>query len=242
MSSITEKMKVEIWSDIMCPFCYIGKRKFESALEGFNAAAQIELQWHSFQLDPDIQAGDNKNLYQYLSERKGISLQQSVEMHKQVTAMAKEVGLEYNFDKAVVANSFDAHRLIQLAKTVGLADAAEEQLFLAYFTEGKDVSDHAVLKVLGKNIGLDEAQVSEMLNSDKYTKEVQQDIAKAAQTGVRGVPFFVFNRKYAVSGAQSPDIFLQALKQSHEEWRKDQPVTLTEIGEGETCTPGGDCA
>ncbi|MFT3948381.1 MAG: DsbA family oxidoreductase [Agriterribacter sp.] len=220
MSNTPAKMKVEIWSDIMCPFCYIGKRKFESAMKTFNAADNIELEWHSFQLDPDIRSGDGKNLYQYLSERKGISYQQSVDMHKQVTDMAKAAGLEYNFDQAVVANSFDAHRLIQLAKTKGLGDAAEERLFHAYFTEGKDVSNRAVLKELGKDIGLDDTEVEEMLNSNAYTKSVQHDIKEAAQIGVRGVPFFVFNRKFAVSGAQPPEIFGQALQQSYEDWKK----------------------
>jgi len=241
MSNHTSKMKVEIWSDIMCPFCYIGKRKFESAMETFNAADHIELEWYSFQLDPDVKSGEGKNLYQYLSERKSIAYQQSVEMHKQVTDMAAVAGLEYNFDKAVVANSFDAHRLIQLAKTKGLGDAAEERLFRAYFTEGKDISNYAVLKELGNDIGLKHAEVDEMLCSDAYTENVQHDIREAAQIGVRGVPFFVFNRKFAVSGAQPPEVFSQALQQSYADWYKNQPAAITEIGTGAVCTPGGDC-
>ncbi|MFT3747110.1 MAG: DsbA family oxidoreductase [Agriterribacter sp.] len=241
MSNNTVKMKVEIWSDIMCPFCYIGKRKFESALKLFDHAGCIETEWHSFQLDPDLISGDDKNLYGYLSERKGISYQQSVEMHKHVTDMAAEVELKYNFDKAVIANSFDAHRLIQLAKTRGLGDAAEERLFRAYFTEGKDVGNHAVLKKLGNDIGLKDTEVDEMLASNAYTENVQHDIHEAAQIGVRGVPFFVFNRKFAVSGAQPPEVFLQALQQAYEGWRKNQPAALTETGTGAACTPGGDC-
>lgn len=242
MSNTQQKMKVEIWSDIMCPFCYIGKRKFESAMAGFGDAAGVEVEWHSFQLDPSLQSEPDKNLYQYLSERKGISYQQSVDMHKQVTDMAKSAGLEYNFDKAVVSNSFDAHRLIQLAKTKGLGDAAEERLFYAYFTEGKNVSDHVVLKELGKDIGLSENDLNELFNSNAYSKEVQHDIAEASQIGVRGVPFFVFNRKYAVSGAQPPEVFVQALQQSFEDWKKDHPAPLQEIATGDTCTTDGNCA
>lgn len=242
MSNTQQKMKVEIWSDIMCPFCYIGKRKFESAIGQFGDAAGVEVEWHSFQLDPSMKTEPDKNMYQYLSERKGISYQQSVEMHKQVTDMAEAVGLEYNFDKAVVANSFDAHRLIQLAKTKGLGDAIEERLFHAYFTEGKNVSDHAVLKALGEDIGLDGKEIAEVLNSNAYTKQVQHDIDEAAQIGVRGVPFFVFNRKFAVSGAQAPEAFLQALQQSFQDWRKTHPAPLTEIGTGATCTTDGSCA
>lgn len=241
MSNNISKMKVEIWSDIMCPFCYIGKRKFESAMEAFNTADNIELEWHSFQLDPGVKPGERKDLFRYLSERKGISYQQSVEMHKQVTDMAAAAGLEYNFDKAVVANSFDAHRLIQLAKAKDLVDAAEERLFRAYFTEGKDISNHTVLKELGNDIGLKHTEVDEMLGSDAYTENVHHDIREAAQIGVRAVPFFVFNRKFAVSGAQPPEVFLQALQQSYEDWYKNQPAVITEIGTGAACTPGGDC-
>lgn len=242
MSNEQAKMKVEIWSDIMCPFCYIGKRKFEDAISQFEGAAAVEVEWHSFQLDPSMKTEPDKNMYQYLSEHKGISYQQSVEMHKQVTDMAEAVGLKYNFDKAVVANSFDAHRLIQLAKTKGLGDAAEEQLFYAYFTEGKNVSDHTVLKKLGEDIGLDGKEIAEALDSNAYSKEVQRDIDEATEIGVRGVPFFVFNRKFAVSGAQPPEAFLQALQQSFQDWRKAQPTPLTEIGTGATCTTDGNCA
>jgi len=225
----------------MCPFCYIGKRKFETAMNSFAGADNVEIEWHSFQLDPDIQAGHNKNLYQYLSERKGMSYDQSVQMHQQVTEMAKAVGLEYNFDKAVVANSFDAHRLIQFAKSKGLGDAAEERLFRAYFTEGKDFSDHATLVALGKDIGLDENDIAVMLKENKYAENVEEDISEASHIGIRGVPFFVFNRKFAVSGAQSPEVFSGALQQSLADWQQSQPLINIETADGETCAPDGNC-
>src|SRR5471030_1318973 len=172
------KMRVEIWSDIMCPFCYIGKRNFESALGQLSNTDQIEIEWKSFQLDPGIpeHRADNVNLYEYLAQRKGMNLAQSVAIHNSVTETAKRAGLEYNFDKAVVANSFNAHRVIQLAKTKGLGDSMEERLFRAYFTEGKDVADPAVLTKLGVDAGLTEADVSEALSNEAYADKVRKDI------------------------------------------------------------------
>jgi protein disulfide-isomerase len=226
----------------MCPFCYIGKRHYEEALQKFAYANNIELEWHSFQLDPSLPKPASKlNTYQYLAERKGMTYEQSVGLHKNVVEMAKQAGLNYNFDKAVVANSFDAHRLIQLAKTKGLGDEAEERLFKAYFMEGKDMSDAATLISLGKEIGLDEATVSRVINSKEYTDEVNRDIAEAQQIGVQGVPFFVFNRKFAVSGAQPSSTFLDVLKKSFEEWQAANPESKLEVIEGKVCTPNIDC-
>ncbi len=204
-------MKIEIWSDVMCPFCYIGKRKFENALAQFEHKEDVEIIWKSFQLNPDQETTPGKNINQYLAEIKGWSLEQAKSMNDRVTAMAKEVGLECDFDKAVIANSFDAHRLIQLAKKSGKGDAAEERLFKAYFTEGKNTGDREVLIQLGSEIGLDTTQVKEMLESNAYADDVHKDVYEAQQVGVRGVPFFVLGSKYAVSGAQESATFLQAL-------------------------------
>jgi predicted DsbA family dithiol-disulfide isomerase len=241
--SLMPKMKVEIWSDIMCPFCYIGKRNFEGALSQFADSASIEVEWKSFQLDPSIpQHFDDKvNVYQYLADRKGMSLEQSKAMHERVVNMAKDAGLQYNFDKAVVANSFSAHRMIQFAKTKGLGDAAEERLFYAYFTEGKNFGDENVLKALGNDIGLTEADVKEALSNELYAARVKHDVMEADSIGVTGVPFFVFDRKFAVSGAQPSQAFLQALNQSYGEWKKNQPVSPLKVEEGPSCTPQGKC-
>ena len=226
-------MKVEIWSDIMCPFCYIGKRNFEAALKEFDAKNEIEIEWKSFQLDPTIPKSFEKKMstFEYLAERKGMSVEKAVELHSNVTEMARNVGLTYNFDKSVVANSFDAHKLIQFAKTKALGDAAEESLFKAYFTNGKDMSDHSTLVELGNEIGLNEKEVISALASEEYATKVNFDISEGSQLGVTGVPFFVFDRKYAISGAQPVDTFLNALKQSYTESQN----------EGASCTPGGDC-
>lgn len=238
------KMKVEIWSDIICPFCYIGKRNFESALGEFDHSGEIELEWKSFQLDPTIpeQRADKVNLYEYLAERKGINVAQSEAMHRSVAETAKRAGLEYNFDKAVVANSFRAHRLIQYAKIKGLGDAMEERLFHAYFTEGKDVSDAAVLVGLGKDIGLGEVDVTAALSEKVHAAKARNDISEAQRLGVTGVPFFVFDRRYAVSGAQPPAVFLQTLQRSFNDWQKEHVNLVSPYPDGSSCAPGGaDC-
>lgn len=232
-------MKIEIWSDVMCPFCYIGKRRFENALNLLPFKNEIEIEWKSFQLDPSVKSEPGRNIHQYLAERKGFSVEKAKELNDHVTGMAAAEGLQYNFDKAVVANSFDAHRFSQVAKKNGKGIEAEESLFRAYFTEGKDISDHDTLVQLGNEIGLDSTAVRQALESDAYTKEVQKDIAEAEALAIRGVPFFVIDRKYAVSGAQASETFVQALNQSYTEWKK-QNTQLKTI-EGEVCTSDGDC-
>lgn len=232
-------MKVEIWSDVMCPFCYIGKRRFENALQQFPFKDQIEIEWKSFQLNPNIKYEPGKNINQFLAEHKGISIERAKEMNDYVTNMAAAEGLRYDFEKAVVANSFDAHRFSHLAAKHGKGDAAEESLFKAYFTEGKNISDRDTLVELGENIGLNKEEVKQTLESNNYANEVQNDIAEAEALGIRGVPFFVLDRKYAVSGAQSADAFVQALERSFTEW-KNENNNLTTL-EGQVCTPDGDC-
>ena len=205
-------MKIEIWSDIMCPFCYIGKRHLETALSQF-PDEHFEIEWKSFQLDPTIVPQPGKNVYEYLAERKGMSVEESKQMHAGVVARAAEVGLDYRFDKAVISNSFDAHRLIQLAKTKGLGDPIEETFFKAYFTEGKDLNDANTLMELCVGIGLNALDVKEVLeDKNQFANAVRNDISEAQQIGVRGVPFFVFDRKYAISGAQPIEYFLQTIQ------------------------------
>jgi predicted DsbA family dithiol-disulfide isomerase len=234
-------MDVEIWSDVMCPFCYIGKRKFEYALDQFPHKDQVNVVWKSFQLNPDMKTEPGKNINQYLAEIKGWSLSEAQRMSDHVTTLAREVGLSYDFDKAVVANSWDAHRLIQLAKHHGLGDAVEERLFRAYFTEGRDTSDHNTLLELGTEIGLETADVHQLLISDQYAEAVKQDIYEAQQVGVRGVPFFVLDRRYAVSGAQQPETFLGALNTAWAEWEKAKPAHADSPSDGPACTPGEIC-
>jgi len=231
-------MKVEIWSDVMCPFCYIGKRRFEEALAEFAHKDEIEIEWKSFQLNPDMVTDPSRNIDQYLADVKGWTLDYAKQLNTQVTEMAAEVGLTYNFDKAVVANSFDAHRFAHLAKQNGLGDAAEEALFKAYFTDGRNIANHNTLTELGTEIGLNAEEIKQTLDSDAFSDEVKHDIAEASYLGVRGVPFFVMNRKYAVSGAQMVPVFTETLEKAYGEWKQDQPLTIID---GDNCSIDGDC-
>ncbi len=210
-------MKIEIWSDVMCPFCYIGKRRLEGALASFPHKDEVEIVWKSFQLNPDMRTEPGKSITDYLVEKKGWSREQIHQMHERLTLSAKEMGLHYDFDKAVVANSFDAHRLVQLAKTRGLGDAMEERLFKAYFSEGGNIADPATLIKLGLDAGLAEADIRSVLEGEAFAKEVRGDVEEARQLGVNGVPFFVLDRKYAVSGAQETPAFLKALEKAYGE-------------------------
>ncbi|KIQ16884.1 DSBA oxidoreductase [Flavobacterium sp. MEB061] len=206
-------MKIEIWSDIMCPFCYIGKRQLETALAEF-PDGEFEIEWKSFQLDPTITPQSGKDVYTFLAERKGISIEQSIEMHKGVVERAKSVGLDYHFDKAIISNSLTAHRIIHLAKTKNLGDEMEEIFFKAYFTDGKDLNDAQTLVELGSKAGLDSKEVQEIIeNENLYLNDVKSDIREAQEIGVQGVPFFVFDRKYAVSGAQPVEAFVNTIRE-----------------------------
>lgn len=201
----------------MCPFCYIGKRKFELALEQFNHAEDIEIEWMSFQLNPDMKTDPKTNITKYLSETKGWSLEQTEQMNQRVIEMGKEVGLEYNMDQIIVANSYNAHRLIQFAKTKDKGDEAEEALFRAYFTDGENIDDTNTLIDIGEQIGLGNAQIMKILNSDQFSNAVDHNIEAAKGLNIRGVPFFLFDRKYAISGAQKKVVFLKALNKSYQE-------------------------
>ncbi len=207
----------------MCPFCYIGKRKFEAAMAEFPDRDKIEVVWKSFQLSPDMKTDPATNINQYLAEHKGISLDEAKRLNDYVTQMAAQVGLTYNFDKAVAANSFNAHRFTHFAKRSGKQNEAEEKLFNAYFTGGKNIDDFETLISLGKEIGLDTEKLRSVLESGGYADEVRRDIYEAKQVGARGVPFFVFNNKYAVSGAQESRVFLQALETSFSGWQDENP-------------------
>jgi len=208
---------IEIWSDVMCPFCYIGKRRFEEALAQFPGKNSVDITWKSFQLNPNMVTDPKKNINQFLAEHKGISVTQAKQMNDRVTEMARGVGLLYDFDKAIVANSFDAHRLSHFAKQHGKQDAMEERLFKAYFTEGRNTADHKTLIQLAAEIGLDATEVRTMLSGDNFSDDVERDIYEAQQVGAQGVPFFVFNNKYALSGAQPSQLFLQVLNKIAEE-------------------------
>ncbi|WP_454801525.1 DsbA family oxidoreductase [Mucilaginibacter phyllosphaerae] len=234
-------MKIEIWSDVMCPFCYIGKRRFEDALQQFVHKNEVEIEWKSFQLNPNMVTNPAININQYLADAKGWTLDYAQQMNNHVTQMAAEVGLTYHMDNAVVANSFKAHRFTHLAKKHQLGDAAEEALFKAYFTEGKNVDDTDTLIELGISIGLEAETTRQVLTTDAYADDVRHDIAEAQYLGISGVPFFVMNNKYGVSGAQAVPVFAQTLEKAYEEWSSEQGKPKLDIIEGQACGPDGDC-
>lgn len=210
-------MKVDIWSDVRCPFCYIGKHKFEKALEQFPHRGEIEVMWHSFELDPSLKTDPSIDPLEYLAQRKGITVQEIQQMTQYVTNAAQEVDLHFDTAKTVIANTFNAHQLIQMAQAKGLGNEAEEQLFKAFFIDNKNIDDVETLTAIGTLIGLDHDEVEKMLSSKAYEEAVRQDEMQAQTLGISSVPFFVFNNKYAVSGAQSPAVLLQALEQSWSE-------------------------
>lgn len=216
---MTNKMKVEIWSDVMCPFCYIGKRKFEAALDSLPQKDLIQVVWHSFQLNPNLQYQPERDSYSYLAELKGQTREWAVKVHDNLTETAKSLGLDYHFGKAKITNSFDAHRVIQLARKYNLTDELEERFFKAYFTDGELMSDHATLIRLAAEAGLPREEVAEMLETNRYADEVIRDATEARQLGAHGVPFFVMDRKYAVSGAQEPEVFKATLQKALEEYQ-----------------------
>lgn len=234
-------MKVQIWSDVMCPFCYIGKRRFEQALQQFDNKADIEVEWKSFQLNPHLKTDPSLNVTQYLADIKGWTIDHARQMNDHVTQMAAEVGLTYHMDKAIVANSFDAHRFAHLAKQNGKGEDAEEALFNAYFAEGKNIADHDTLAGLGESIGLDKALVEQTLATNQYAADVQQDVAQAQQLGISGVPFFVLDNKYGISGAQAVPVFLQTLEKAYSEWAATNKPAKLDVIEGDSCEIGGDC-
>ena len=235
------KMQVEIWSDVMCPFCYIGKRKFEAALAQFKHKENIEVVWKSYQLNPEMKTDTTKNSITALAEHKEISIAESQEMHNYVLEMAANVGLHYNMDKTVSANSFNAHRLTHYAKTQGKQLEAEEKLFEAYFILGKNIDDQNTLTALGESIGLAHDDLVKVLSSNAYADEVRNDIYEAQQVGVRGVPFFVFDRKFAISGAQESEVFLQSLEKAFDYWKTNNPDKSLNLKEGKVCEPEKGC-
>lgn len=237
----TNKMKVEIWSDTTCPFCYIGKRNFETALSQFENASGIDIQWKSFELAPGFKTQPDKNMHQLLAELKGISLQQAIDMSDQVAAAARRVGLEYDFHKAIPVNSFNSHRFLHLAKDHHLQNRAKESLFRAYFTDGRNIDDIPTLMFLGGEIGLDPSEVKNAFEDDRFQDEVNQDIREARNRGINSVPSFVFDNKLTITGAQSSEQFLKILAKAYREWQIENAGSALNFTEGQSCKIGQNC-
>ena len=220
-------MKIEIWSDFVCPFCYIGKRLLEQALEQFEHRDKVEVFFKSYELNPYAKNDRNLSVYEELSGKYRMSIDETKQMVRNVVKRAESVGLTYNFDLIKQVNTFNAHRIFKYAETKGKGDALTERFFRAHFTEGQFIGDDEVLITLSKEVGLDETEVKQVLESDAFTEEVRKDQQEARQIGVQGVPFFVINRKYAISGAQPLELFVDTLKQVYQE--ETQTIKLTPV-------------
>jgi predicted DsbA family dithiol-disulfide isomerase len=204
---------VEIWSDVVCPWCYLGKRRFEKALARFEHRDDVEVVWRSFELDPNAGPSSDVPAAERLAAKYGMSVEDAAASHERLTGLAAEDGLEYHLDRTRGGNTFDAHRLIQLGKARGIQDAVKERLMRAYFTENVAIDDHETLVRLAGEVGLDARAT---LASDEYADAVREDEELARRIGINGVPFFVLGRRYGVSGAQTPDVLLEALDKSWE--------------------------
>jgi predicted DsbA family dithiol-disulfide isomerase len=209
-------MLIEIWSDVVCPWCYIGKRRFERGLAAFRTAGvnvDIEVVWRSFQLNPEQPRGAVTSLEASLAAKTGGSAEQVRAMNAHVTELAAAEGLDYHLDRYRVINTMDAHRVLQMAKANGLGTAAHERLLHAQLVDGELLEDPATLVRLGVEIGLDPVATADMLAGDAYAADVRTDLRDAADLGISAVPFFVFNRAYGVAGAQPAEVFSQVLAQ-----------------------------
>lgn len=206
-------MRVDIWSDVVCPFCYIGKKRLEHVAE--QAGIELDIHWHSFELDPDAPAKNEVSNTERLAQKYGRSYAEMEEMERNVAAMAATEGIDFQWQKANSGNSFNAHRIIHLAQSKGLGNEAKEAFFHAYMTEGLAIGEREVVEEIASRIGLDNAEVEYVLDSDELADFVRHDEKIAhEQLKVTGVPFFVFDQKLALSGAQPREIFLQALQQA----------------------------
>lgn len=210
-------IRLEIWSNVVCPFCYIGKRHLEAALKQFKGHDRVQVVWKSFELDRNAERGRNTSVYEMLSKKYGMSLEEARQSTVQVARRAAAVGLRIDFDRVVPANSFDAHRLAHLAAKHGLQDAAHERLFAAHFTEGLRIDDLETLRRIGLELSLDPEEVRKVLEGDAYASDVRQEEKEAYSLGVRGVPFFLFNRTNVISGAQPVELFTEALRSASDD-------------------------
>jgi predicted DsbA family dithiol-disulfide isomerase len=229
-------MDIEIWSDIACPWCYVGKRRFEAALAEFEHRDEVTITWRSFELDPEAPAERAGDRAEHLARKYGMSVEQARQAEGRMTETAAGDGLDFRFDIARAGNTFDGHRLVHLAKAHGLQDAMKERLLHAYFSEGRLVSDHATLASLAEEVGLPADEVRETLASDRYAAEVREDERTAHSFGISAVPTFVVDRRLGASGAHPPEQLLALLRQG---WESRTPVPVVAGPEGESCGVDG---
>lgn len=229
-------MKIEVWSDYVCPFCYIGKRQLEKAIQDSGYEGQIEVEYKSFLLDPNTPVDTDESVYESLSKKYNSSIEQVKQMTAGVAERAKEVGLNYNFDEMKSANTVKAHRLTKWVRVQNeeLSKQFTERVLKAYFLEGQAIGKDEVLLQFVDELGLDVEEARHILTTDSFVDEVNQDIYEAQQIGVKGVPFFVFNNKWGISGAQPQPLFEQTIEQAAQDAGLKKKIQI--VGEGPVCT------
>jgi predicted DsbA family dithiol-disulfide isomerase len=232
-------MKVEIWSDIVCPWCYIGKRRFEAAMARFAHRGDVEVIWRAFELDPTAAAAPEGDLAERLASKYGTTIERARAMQANMTQVAAQDGLDFRFDIARSGNTFDAHRLLHLAAEHGVQDDLKERYFKAYLTDGQPIGDRETLVRVAAEAGLDAATAREVVESDAYARDVRAEERRASALGITGVPFFVIDEKYGLSGAQPADVLLDALEQA---WEESHPAATLVVagGAGNACV-GDEC-
>lgn len=232
-------MKIEVWSDYVCPFCYIGKRRLEMALEKFAHKDEVEVLFNSYELDPNTPRDIGQSIHEIIAGKYGVSVDEAKRMNEGIRQQAAEVGLTFNFDTMIPTNTFDAHRLTHFAKTQNKDKELTEKLLQAYFTESKHLGDHKILAHIAAEAGIDRNEALAFLaDEEALADEVRRDEQAAQQMGVRGVPFFVINQKYGISGAQPTETFLSALEKV---WQEEQSGTVLQDLSGDN-PQGGACA
>ena len=229
-----QPMKVEIWSDVVCPWCYLGKHRFEEALAQFEHRDQVEIIWRSYQLDPNAPRTSGETLNEMLAKKYGMNIKQAAANHDRLTALGAEAGLEYHFERAKPGNTFDAHRLIHLAASKGLQNDVKERLMRAYFTDGAAIGDSETLVEIVAEAGIDADEARAVLASDAYADDVRADERRARALGIHGVPFFALDEQYGVSGAQPAEIFLNVLEHA---WAESHPLikVVGDAGDSGVC-------
>ena len=228
-------MDLDIWSDIACPWCYVGKRRMESALESFEHRDEVRLTWHSFELDPGAPHERQGDMAANIARKYGRTREEALAGMAQLSETAAGEGLEFHFDTARAGNTFDAHRLVHLAAAHERQDAMKERLMRAYLTEGELISDHPTLRRLALEAGLEEAEVEDLLSGERYAQEVRTDEYTANRLGIRAVPFFVVDRAFGVAGAQPPEYLLEMLRHA---WEASGPAAVAAAA-GESCDADG---
>lgn len=237
-------MRIDIWSDVVCPFCLIGKRHLELALEQFEHRDDVEIIWHSFELDPNAPQVSEELLVDSIAKKYGISREQSMASQQDIAARAAAVGIIFDWENAKPGNAFNAHRLIHLAETHGLVDEAEERFKQAYFGEGQSIGETAVLRQLALDIGLPAPEIDEVLSSDKFAAEVRADEQAARELGINGVPYFLLENKWVINGAQPVELMLNGLRTVWNEIHQPKVTNLINVegmDGGAACAPGEAC-